>query len=107
MRTTLPMASSRCRRQGGARSGFFFRKCSPGAHDSSAAFEKPHAGIFNARGSSIDTVSFVDHSVDERFVRKPSPARWSLVARSPDELLRAVRRLRSPVVEKWIDRAAT
>jgi uncharacterized protein (TIGR00730 family) len=63
-------------------------------------------GLLNAHGYFDRLLSFIDHSVDERFVRSHHRS-MVLVARSPDELLRQFDAYVPSVVEKWIDRAAT
>jgi uncharacterized protein (TIGR00730 family) len=63
-------------------------------------------GLLNAHGYFDRLLSFIDHSVDERFVRSHHRS-MVLVARSADELLRQFDSYVPPVVEKWIDRAAT
>ena len=63
-------------------------------------------GLLNAHGYFDRLLSFIDHSVGERFVRSQQRS-MVLVANSPDELLRQFDAYVPPVVEKWIDRAAT
>jgi len=63
-------------------------------------------GLLNAHGYFDRLLSFIDHSVGERFVRSHHRS-MVLVAGSPDELLRQFDAYVPPVVEKWIDRAAT
>jgi len=63
-------------------------------------------GLLNAHGYFDRLLSFIDHSVGERFVRSHHRS-MVLVAGSPDELLRQFEAYVPPVVEKWIDRAAT
>jgi uncharacterized protein (TIGR00730 family) len=63
-------------------------------------------GLLNAHGYFDRLLSFIDHSVEERFVRSHHRS-MVLVARSPDELLGQFDAYVPPVVEKWIDRAAT
>jgi uncharacterized protein (TIGR00730 family) len=63
-------------------------------------------GLLNAHGYFDRLLSFIDHSVEERFVRSHHRS-MVLVARSADELLRQFDAYVPPVVEKWIDRAAT
>jgi uncharacterized protein (TIGR00730 family) len=67
--------------------------------------QKP-CGLLNVRGFFDGLLSFVDHSIDERFVRRENRA-MVLVASSPDPLLDLLERYVPPVVEKWIDRAST
>ena len=63
-------------------------------------------GLLNAHGYFDQLLSFIDHSVEERFVRSQHRS-IVLVASSPGELLRQFDAYVPPVVEKWIDRAAT
>jgi uncharacterized protein (TIGR00730 family) len=63
-------------------------------------------GLLNVHGYFDGLLSFIDHTVDERFVRSHHRA-MVLVSSSPDELLRQFDAYVPPVVEKWIDRAAT
>jgi uncharacterized protein (TIGR00730 family) len=67
--------------------------------------QKP-CGLLNVRGFFDGLLSFVDHSIDERFVRRENRS-MVLVASSPDPLLDLLERYVPPVVEKWIDRAST
>ena len=67
--------------------------------------QKP-CGLLNVRGFFDGLLSFVDHSIDERFVRRENRD-MVLVASSPDPLLDLLERYVPPVVEKWIDRAST
>jgi uncharacterized protein (TIGR00730 family) len=67
--------------------------------------QKP-CGLLNVRGFFDGLLSFVDHSIDERFVRRENRS-MVLVASSPDALLDLLERYVPPVVEKWIDRAST
>jgi predicted Rossmann-fold nucleotide-binding protein len=62
--------------------------------------------LLNVRGFFDGLLSFVDHSIDERFVRRENRD-MVLVASSPDPLLDLLERYVPPVVEKWIDRAST
>jgi uncharacterized protein (TIGR00730 family) len=63
-------------------------------------------GLLNAHGYFDQLLSFIDHSVEERFVRSHHRS-IVLVASSPGELLRQFDSYVPPTVEKWIDRAAT
>jgi uncharacterized protein (TIGR00730 family) len=67
--------------------------------------QKP-CGLLNVRGFFDDLLSFIDHSIDERFVR-PENRSMVIVSRSPGTLLELFDRYVSPVVEKWIDDATT
>lgn len=63
-------------------------------------------GLLNACGYFDRLLAFVDQSVEERFVRLENRA-MVLVSETPDELLQQFADYAPPVVEKWIDRAAT
>jgi uncharacterized protein (TIGR00730 family) len=67
--------------------------------------QKP-CGLLNVRGFFDGLLSFIDHSIDERFVRRENRS-MVLVANSPDTLLEQLEQYVPPVVEKWIDRAST
>jgi uncharacterized protein (TIGR00730 family) len=63
-------------------------------------------GLLNASGYFDQLLAFIDHSVEERFVRLENRA-MILVAATADELLQGFAEYVPPRVEKWIDRAAT
>jgi len=63
-------------------------------------------GLLNAHGYFDQLLSFIDHSVEERFVRSHHRS-IVLVASSPGELLRQFDSYVPPTVEKWIDWAST
>jgi uncharacterized protein (TIGR00730 family) len=63
-------------------------------------------GLLNASGYFDQLLSFLDHSVQERFVRLENRA-MVLVSASSDGLLERFADYVPPAVEKWIDRAAT
>ena len=67
--------------------------------------QKP-CGLLNVRGFFDGLLSFIDHSIDERFVR-PENRSMVIVSRSPGTLLELFDRYVPPVVEKWIDDATT
>ncbi len=67
--------------------------------------QKP-CGLLNVRGFFDGLLSFIDHSIDEGFVRRENRS-MVLVASSPDALLELLEQFVPPVVEKWIDRAST
>jgi len=67
--------------------------------------QKP-CGLLNVRGFFDGLLSFVDHSIDERFVRRENRS-MVLVDNSPDPLLDQLERYVPPVIEKWIDRVST
>jgi uncharacterized protein (TIGR00730 family) len=68
--------------------------------------QKP-CGLLNVGGYFNGLLSFLDHSIDERFV-KPENGQLVLVATSVDAMLEQLDRYRPPPpAEKWIDRAAT
>ncbi len=67
--------------------------------------QKP-CGLLNVRGFFDGLLSFIDHSIDEGFVRRENRS-MVLVASSPDALLELLEQYVAPVAEKWIDRAST
>ena len=66
---------------------------------------KPCA-LLETDGYFASLLAFLDHAVDERFVRPPHRA-LLLVDDAPERLLDAMARYRAPRVEKWIDRSET
>jgi uncharacterized protein (TIGR00730 family) len=66
---------------------------------------KPY-GLLNAASYFDSLLSFLDHSVSERFVR-PDHRRLLLMADDPVELLHRLDTYAVPLSPKWIDRAAT
>ena len=62
-------------------------------------------GLLNGGGYFDGLLSFVEHSIQEGFVRSEYRAMIS-VASSPDELIGLLNAYEPPVVEKWIDRAS-
>jgi uncharacterized protein (TIGR00730 family) len=67
--------------------------------------QKP-CGLLNVRGFFDALLSFIDHSIDERFVRRENRS-MVIVSSSPGTLLELFDRYVPPVVEKWIDDAST
>jgi uncharacterized protein (TIGR00730 family) len=63
-------------------------------------------GLLNVDGYFDRLLSFVDHSIDEGFVRREYRSMIS-VSVSPAALLDAFASYQPPAVEKWIDRAST
>jgi uncharacterized protein (TIGR00730 family) len=63
-------------------------------------------GLLNVAGYFDRLLSFVEHSIDEGFVRREHQAMIS-VSVSPLALLDKLASYQPPVVEKWIDRAST
>lgn len=67
--------------------------------------QKP-CGMLNVRGFFDDLLSFIDHSIDERFVRREY-REMLIVSSSPDAILDRFQAYAPPAVEKWLDRAST
>ena len=67
--------------------------------------EKP-CGLLNVRGYFDGLLSFIDHSIDERFVRREHRSMVQ-VSDSPAALLDLFEAYRPPVVKKWIDATST
>ena len=68
--------------------------------------QKP-CGLLNIAGYFDGLLSFLEHSIDQRFVRRENGA-LVLVATSVDGMLEQLDRYRAPLpAEKWIDRAST
>lgn len=67
--------------------------------------QKP-CGLLNVNGYFERLLSFIEHSIDQGFVRREYRS-MILVSDSPEALLDALRAYEPPTVEKWIDRAAT
>ncbi len=63
-------------------------------------------GLLNVHGYYDGLLSFIDHSVNERFVRTENRA-MVLVANGAEELLQRLEDYVPPNVEKWIDKADT
>ena len=63
-------------------------------------------GLLNVCGFFDRLLSFIDHSIDERFVTREQRS-MVMVSDSPDSLLRLFEAYEPPLVEKWIDRAET
>ena len=66
---------------------------------------KPY-GLLNVAGYYTPLLAFLDHAVDERFVR-PEHRAMVRVAEDPAALLEALEAARPAVLPKWIDRTAT
>jgi|SRR5438034_11584626 len=67
--------------------------------------QKP-CGLLNVRSFFDGLLAFMDHSIDECFVRRENRS-MVLVSGSPDALLELLEQYVPPVVERWIDRAST
>ncbi len=67
--------------------------------------QKP-CGLLNARGYFDGLLSFVDHSIEEGFVRREYRSMIS-VADSPEGLLDLLTSYEPPLVEKWVEGAST
>ena len=67
--------------------------------------QKP-CGLLNVRGFFDGLLAFVDHSIDQGFVRREHRA-MVLVATSPDEILDRFERYAPNMIEKWIDVSST
>lgn len=65
--------------------------------------QKP-CGLLNADGYFDRLLSFVDHSIDEGFVKREY-RRMIAISESPDELIDALASYEPPLVEKWMDPA--
>ena len=63
-------------------------------------------GLLNVSGFFDGLLAFIDHTIDERFVKRENRA-MLLVADSSEVLLRLFESYHTPVVEKWIDTTAT
>lgn len=63
-------------------------------------------GLLNVEGYFDRLLSFVNHSIDEGFVRREH-GRLISVASEPAALLDLLAASEPPVVEKWLDRAST
>ena len=69
-------------------------------------FHRKPCGLLDAAGYYERLLAFVDHGVDEGFVRREQRAMIS-VASSPARLLDVMAAYRAPLVEKWIERSET
>jgi uncharacterized protein (TIGR00730 family) len=67
--------------------------------------QKP-CGLLNVQGYFDGLLAFVDHSIEEGFVRRDYRAMIS-VSGSPAGLLDMMAAYQPPLVEKWIDRVST
>lgn len=79
---------------------------SPGARPAYRAAAETFGALLDTDGYFASLLAFLDHAVDERFVRPPHRA-MLLVDDAPEPLLDAMTRYRAPDVEKWIDRSET
>lgn len=61
-------------------------------------------GLLNVEGYFDRLLSFLDHTVDQGFVRREYDSLFTVSA-EPSSLLATMRALRPPTVEKWIDAA--
>lgn len=61
-------------------------------------------GFLNVRGYFDRLMDFLDHAVDQRFLRAEH-RQMLLVEKKPEQLLAAMEAYRPSVVEKWIDRS--
>lgn len=62
-------------------------------------------GLLNVRGYFDGLLAFIDHSINERFVKSANRS-LVLVAEDPEALLERFEHYLPPTVEKWIDRAS-
>lgn len=69
-------------------------------------FHRKPCGLLNIQGYFDRLMSFVEHGIDEGFVKREHRPMIS-VSGSPSELLDAMATYKAPVVEKWIERAET
>ena len=61
-------------------------------------------GLLNIRGFYDKLLAFLDHAVDQRFI-KPAHRATVIVADTPDALLAELESYRAPTSGKWIDRS--
>lgn len=69
-------------------------------------FHRKPIGILNIGGYYDYLSKFLDHTVEEQFVKKNHRS-MLMVKKDPEELLDHFSEYESPVVEKWIDREST
>jgi len=62
-------------------------------------------GLLNVRGYFDGLLAFIDHSINERFVKSDNRS-LVLVAEDPEALLERFEHYVPPAIEKWIDRAS-
>lgn len=67
--------------------------------------QKP-CGLLNVEGFYDGLLSFLDHSIDERFVKRENRS-MVLVSTSPDGPLERLDKYVPSKVEKWINRTST
>lgn len=65
--------------------------------------QKPY-GILNVAGYFDGLLTFVDHAVDEGFLR-PEHRRLVVVADEPNDLLTELDGAHAPILPKWVDRS--
>jgi uncharacterized protein (TIGR00730 family) len=63
-------------------------------------------GLLNIRGFYDKLLAFLDHAVEQRFI-KPVHRATVMVADRPDDLLAKLEAYRAPASRKWIDRAGS
>jgi uncharacterized protein (TIGR00730 family) len=63
-------------------------------------------GLLNIRGFYDKLLAFLDHAVEQRFI-KPVHRATVMVADRPDDLLAKLEAYRAPASGKWIDRAGS
>jgi uncharacterized protein (TIGR00730 family) len=66
---------------------------------------KPY-GILNVAGYFDGLLTFVDHAVEEQFLRAEHRS-LVVVADDPDDLLNKLDRAQAPALPKWVDRSTT
>ncbi len=69
-------------------------------------FHMKPCGLLNVEGYFDGLLSFLDHSIDERFVKRESRS-MILVGRSPDELIDLLDGYVPQSVDKWISASST
>ena len=69
-------------------------------------FHRKACGLLNVKGYFDPLLSFVDHGIDEGFVRREQRSMIS-VSGSASKLLDVLAAYKAPVVDKWIDRSQT
>jgi predicted Rossmann-fold nucleotide-binding protein len=70
------------------------------------ALHRKPCGLLNVRGYFDQLLSFVRHSIEEGFVRREYRSMIS-VSSSPSALIDMLAAYEAPMVEKWIEPAAT
>ncbi len=69
-------------------------------------FHRKPIGMLNISGYYNHLSAFLNHTVEEQFVKKNHRS-MLMVKKDPEELLDRFSEYESPVVEKWIDREST